>query len=281
MPRKKSGPSFPQEELDNRRRQFARILFLKQLDIKCKYVRADLLKIWKKLEPQIRAAISALQDQVEDAFDPALEEIQAEYDSQVMQAVRISGLTMNVWGWYRTAPQGPDTLRSELDLAIQAWARKNNIDVDWMRKTAIENIARWCDSPTQEDRQGWFPPSVGMLGTLPPKEAEFQFRLPWAWEPTDDRPAVVRERIKKAFGKELSDWMEITQKLVKELGFEAVKERPELEKHIGWLVRHRVLRQGYTEIARNDKHVDPRNAGRVSVTKRIKDASRLIGFDPI
>jgi hypothetical protein len=92
---------------------------------------------------------------------------------------------------------------------------------------------------------------------------------------------VVRERIKKAFGKELSDWMEITQKLVKELGFEAVKERPELEKHIGWLVRHRVLRQGYTEIARNDKHVDPRNAGRVSVTKRIKDASRLIGFDPI
>jgi hypothetical protein len=281
MPRKKSGPSFPQEELDNRRRQFARILFLKQLDIKCKYVRADLLKIWKKLEPQIRAAISALQDQVEDAFDPALEEIQAEYDSQVMQAVRISGLTMNVWGWYRTAPQGPDTLRSELDLAIQAWARKHNIDVDWMRKTAIENIARWWDSPTQEDRQGWFPPSVGMLGTLPPKEAEFQFRLPWAWEPTDDRPAVVRERIKKAFGKELSDWMEITQKLVKELGFEAVKERPELEKHIGWLVRHRVLRQGYTEIARNDKHVDPRNAGRVSVTKRIKDASRLIGFDPI
>jgi hypothetical protein len=74
--------------------------------------------------------------------------------------------------------------------------------------------------------------------------------------------------------------MERTERLVKELGFEEVRERPELEKHIGWLIRHRVLDQGYTAIAREDGLVDPGNAGRVTVTAGIKSASKLIGFDP-
>jgi hypothetical protein len=119
-----------------------------------------------------------------------------------------------------------------------------------------------------------------MYGTLPPKDAEFLFRLPWAWEPTDDRPAVVRERIKTAFKQALKEWMDRTEKLVKELGFQESKERPELEKHIGWLIRHRVLDQGYTAIAQKDGLVDPGNAGRVAVTDGVKRASKLIGFDP-
>jgi hypothetical protein len=280
MPRKKSGPSFPQEELDSRRRQFARILFLKQLDIKCKYVRADLLKIWKKLEPQIRAAVSASQKQLNESFDAIREEILAKYGPSDDGAISVSGPTQNVWGWYRSASQGADPLRDQLESDIYDWAHKNRIEPDWMTDTAIENIQQWFQDPGQEGRDRWCPPSVGMLGTLSPEDSEFRFRLPHAWEPTFDLPAVVRERIETAFKLSLNEWMERTERLVKELGFEEVRERPELEKHIGWLIRHRVLDQGYTAIAREDGLVDPGNAGRVRVTKGIASASKLIGFDP-
>jgi RimJ/RimL family protein N-acetyltransferase len=280
MTRKKSARSFSQEELDNHRSQFARILFLKQLDIKCQYVRKDLLKIWKKLEPRIRKEVSALQDQTDQAWGAIREEVEAEYSMSEGVSVSVSGPTKSVWSWYQTAPQSPDTLRSKLEAAIRKWARKHRIDADWITNTAIENIANWYESPAKEGRQGWFPPSLHMLGTLPPEDADFQFRLPWAWEPTDDRPAVVRERIEKAFKKELNEWMGKTKKLVKELGFQEVKERPELEKHIGWLIRHRVLGQGYAEIARQDGRAKPDKSGRVTVTAGIKRASELIGFDP-
>ena len=280
MAQKKSVPAISQETLDNRRCQFARILFLKQLDTTCQWVRKDLVKIWKTLESQIRAAVSALQDQVDDAFDPALEEIHAEYNSSVRRAVSISGLTMNVWSWYRSAPQGPGTLRSELEAAVRIWARKNRIEADWMINTAIENIAHWYESPAQEDRQGWFRPSVGMLGILTAEEAEFQFRLPRAWEPTFEKPTVARKRIKTAFKQALKEWMDRTEKLAKERGSKGIPKRSELQKHIGWLIRHRVLRQGYTKIAREDGLVNPGVSGRVTVTTGIESATKLIGFDP-
>ena len=80
MTRKKSAPTISEEELSNRRCQFARILFLERLTDMCPQVREDLLKIWKQLEPRIRQAISALQDQVYEAFDAVQSEVLAEYD---------------------------------------------------------------------------------------------------------------------------------------------------------------------------------------------------------
>ncbi len=240
---------------------------------------ADLLKIWKKLKPRIRAAVSALQNQVDEAFDPALEEIQAEYDSPVMQAVRISGLTMNVWSWYRTAPQGPNTLRSELESEIREWARKYRIEADWVINTAIESVNQWFRDPAQEERKRPLPLSVGMLGTLSPEDSEFRFRLPHAWEPTSDLPAEVRERIKGAFKKALNDWMIKTQNLVKELGFKETKKRSQLEKHIDWLIRQRVLDQGSTEIAKKDIPDKAADRARVTVDEGIDSASKLIGFN--
>ncbi len=279
MTPKKSAPAISQEELDNRRRLFARIEFLKQLDIACSEVRADLQKIWKKLEPRIRAAVSALQDEVDEAFDPAREEIHAEDDSQIMRAVRISGLQMNVWSWYRSAPQDSDTLRSELEAAIREWARGHKIEADWIRDTAIENIANWYESPAQEDRQVWFPPSVGMLGILTAEEATFQLRLPQVWEPTIEKSAAARDRIKSAFKEALKEWMDRNEKLAKERRSQGVPKRPQLEKHIDWLIRHRWLGEGSSEIARKDMPTKATDRARVTVTDGIARASKLIGFD--
>jgi hypothetical protein len=272
---KKSGPTFSQEELDNRQPQFARILFLKQLDILCPCVRADLLKIWERLERQIRAAVSALQDQLDEAFDASPEKVLAAEEGTLHGL----GPTANVWSWYRTAPQGPDTLRSELESDIHAWARKHQIELDWIIDTAIENIARWCDSPTQENRQGWFPPSVGMLGILTAEESTFQLRLPRIWEPTFEKPAVAKKRIETAFKAALKEWMERNKKLAKERGSQRIPNRPQLEKHIGWLIRQRILGQGSTEISKKDRPDKAADRYRVTVDEGIKTASDLIGFD--
>ena len=90
---------------------------------------------------------------------------------------------------------------------------------------------------------------------------------------------MVRNRIKKAFNEELKTWMKLTQKRVKKLGFNEVRERPELEKHIDWLIRYRVLRQGYTAIAREDGLAQPASSGRRTVTEGIETVTKLIGFD--
>ena len=279
MTRKKSAPTISQEELNNRRCQFARILFLEQLADTCPQVRDDLLRIWKKLEPRIRAAILALQDQVDEAFDPALEEIHVESGSPVKKAVSISGLTMNVWSWYRSTPPDPDTLSRELEATIRTWAHGYGIEADWIIDTAIENIGKWHQHPSLEKEQRWLPPSVGMLGSLPQEAAEFQFRLPHAWEPMFEKRRVALERIDRAFKTARTVWMKKTKLLAKELGFHEVRERPQLIKHIGWLIRHRVLGQGFTEIAREDHRINPTTSGKGTVISGVDSASKLIGFD--
>jgi hypothetical protein len=279
MTPKKSAPAISQEELDNRRRLFARIEFLKQLDIACPEVRADLQKIWKKLEPRIRAEVSALQDQFDKAFDPATEEIEAENDSQIWRAVSISGQQMNVWSWYRSAPQGPDSLRSELEADIREWAHGHKIEADWIIDTAIENIANWYESPAQEDQPDWEWPSVGMLGILTAEEATFTLRLPRAWEPTFEKSSVARKRIKSAFKEALNEWLERNEKLAKERGSQGIPKRTELEKHIGWLIRQQVLHEGSSEIARKDIPKKATDRARVTVDEGIESASKLIGFD--
>ena len=281
MTRKQSVPTISEEELNNRRCQFARILFLEQLDATCPQVREDLLNIWRRLEPRIREAITALQDQFDDEFDAVREKFHAEHDRSGMGNVSISGPTVNVWSWYGSAPQDPDTLRSELEATIRGWAHEYGIEANWVINTAIENITRWHQYPALEDEQRWLPPSVGLLGSLPPEAAEFQFRLPRAWEPMFEKPAAVRKRITKAFKKELNEWIEKTQKLAQELGFHEIRERPELKKHVGWLIRHRVLGQGFTEIARADFFATRPESGRGRVTSGIESASKLIGFDSI
>lgn len=249
MTPKKSAPSIPQEELDNRRRLFARIEFLKQLDIACPEVRTDLQKIWKNLEPRIRAAVSALQDQVDEAFDPARKEIHAKNDSQIWRAVRISGPQVNVWSWYRTAPQGPDTLRSELEAAIREWARKHGIEAGWIRDTAIENIANWYESPAQEDRQGWFPPSVGMLQILATKELKFQFSHQFWSGPSARTCKDMRTEGWGEFNKTFDEWYRKLNENLKQRGYKKNPGWDHPERDIRWLVRFQCGDEEYAVIA--------------------------------
>jgi hypothetical protein len=118
-----------------------------------------------------------------------------------------------------------------------------------------------------------------MLGILTAEEATFQLRLPQVWEPTMEKPAEARERIKSAFKEALNEWLERNEKLAKERGSQGIPKRTELEKHIGWLIRHRVLGQGYSEIARKVYPDKPTDYARVTVTDGIDKASKLIGFD--
>jgi hypothetical protein len=118
-----------------------------------------------------------------------------------------------------------------------------------------------------------------MLGILTAEEATFTLRLPQAWEPTFEKPAVARKRINTAFKKKLKEWMERNKKLAKERGSQGIPKRTELEKHIGWLIRHRVRDQSYSEIARRDYPDKPTDHARVTVTDGIDKASKLIGFD--
>jgi hypothetical protein len=206
-------------------------------------VRADLLKIWKKLEPRIRAEVSALEDQVDEAYNPARQEIQAENDSQVMQAVRVSGLRMNVWSWYKTAPQGPDTLRSELEIDIRSWACEHRIKADWVINTAIENIANWYEPSAKEERQSWFPPSIGMLGILTKEELELQFSHQFSSGPSGRTREDMRHEAWRQFDKVFAAWFRNLDKSLKSRGYEknlrwdqtGARERLERDSRLGVL----------------------------------------------
>jgi hypothetical protein len=275
MAPKKRAPRLSKEELDNRRRRFARILFLKRLDAACPAVRKDLLKIWKKLEPRIRVAISALEDKVDAAFDPATEEIEAEYGSQVRRAVSISGLQMNVWSWYRTAPQDPDSLRSELEDDIREWARKNRIEADWIIDTAIENICQWSWGPAEEDQQGWFPPSVGMLGILTADDLEFRFGHQfWRGSPTRTRKDM-RNEVWREFNKTFDEWYRKLSEKLEQRGYKKNLRWDHPERDIHWLVRFQYKREEYAAIAEGQKEVTA-DAVRHAVNKTAK----FLDIDP-
>jgi hypothetical protein len=275
LTQKKSGPSFPQEELDNRRRQFARKLFLEQLDIKCKNVRADLLKIWKKLEPQIRAAVSMLQDQLDDEFDAIREEVLAGYSSSEEGTISVSGPTANVWSWYRTAPQGPDTLRSELEINIHSWAREHRIKADWVINTAIENIANWYESSAKEERQSWFPPSIGMLGILTKEELELQFSHQFLSGPSGRTREDMRHEAWRQFDKVFAAWFRNLDKSLKSRGYEKNLRWDHPERDVRWFVQFQCKREEYADIAEGQEEVTAS-----AVSKAVKKAAEYLDIKP-
>jgi hypothetical protein len=248
---KKSGPTLSQEELDNRQRQSARILFLEQLDIKCPGVRNDLLKIWKRLKPQIQAAVSTLQDQLDEAFDASPEKVLAAEEGTLHGL----GPTAHVWSWYRTAPQGPDTLRSKLESDIRAWARSNKIEADWIIDTAIENIARWCGPPAHEDRQGWFPPSVGMLGILTKEELKFEFSHQFWSGPSGRTRKDMENEVWKASYEAFDAWFQDLKEKMNQHGYQKNLRWDHPERDIAWFARFQCKREGFAKIAQGQKEV--------------------------
>ena len=218
-------------------------------------------------------ALDALIEVVRSA-DPELGEklrLWSVFMSQPFFQTEIAGTD---W-FYRARDQDRPEVAPLVD-AIVVWCVEYGLRADWVADTVLRSLTVWKMNRRPRGSP-WVAFRVRWRGSLSADEMRFTFEE--EWEPSVETQSTAKRRKEKAFADQLAAFLDERSQLAGGRGFEPSPHQPaEIERDLRWTIRHQVLRESYTDIARNDALIKPESSGRKTVTAAIKKTAKLIGL---
>lgn len=190
----------------------------------------------------------------------------------------------NLWYWKRLSNAAQELQELKIFYEkITEWAKKWNLNVDWMKDRALHTLKYWNEKPEILKILHWHYPNSGVSQEIPDEEIAFKFEyinwqtlpsgqkqiigLGWDYKFEDKKEAEVK--IREAFEEYLREYFDKVEKQLLEFGLKQKQEKRSLI-HFEWLVRFQVQICEYKDIAKQY------SVSLKSVKNALKDIRNLI-----
>jgi hypothetical protein len=198
------------------------------------------------------------------------------FDSQTIGQEEVVRSTPEAVQWFYSARDKSDPRVMPLALELGAWMSTHNLAADWILDSALRTLLAWrlgAEWLEAHELIALWPAWRGALG-----KDEQRLQIEGGWEPTIESRASARRRLLAHAKSEIDSFLENGIRLAQQRGFVRPAASRCPSEHLRWLVRYQVVGQTFTEIARDDGHIDPEDSGRKAVAFGAKQAAALVGL---
>ncbi|MDQ3805490.1 MAG: hypothetical protein M3416_16885 [Acidobacteriota bacterium] len=169
-------------------------------------------------------------------------EVLEELNGQPFECYKNIGAPFAQWWEIKHGRVGRE---SSLRASLFRWSKTWRLEPEWCLDHALRTLWEWHAFPSQREKLMWQQGGGWMVPTNE-EERRFTFEHP-GWEPTHDFRKSIKREIQEAFNRQLEEYLDRMESLVKERGYVKTKQKNEPE-HFEWLACFQVKGMNYAEI---------------------------------